>query len=51
MGEVLLKSLAWTDYRLTVLFALIIPLALSIWAVVQKNALHSTFAGYLLASS
>ena len=36
MEETLLRSLAWTDYRLAVLFALIMPLALSVWAVVQK---------------
>jgi hypothetical protein len=36
MDEALLKSLAWTDYRLAVLFAFIMPLALLIWAVVQK---------------
>ena len=36
MEETLLRSLAWTDYRLAVLFALIMPLALSIWALGQK---------------
>ncbi len=36
MEETLLRSLAWTDYRLAVLVALIIPLALSVWAVVQQ---------------
>lgn len=34
-GE-LLRSLVWTDYRLAVLFAVIIPLILLIWAFVQK---------------
>lgn len=34
-GE-LLQSLVWTDYRLAVLFAVIIPLILLIWAFVQK---------------
>ncbi|MEW6494003.1 MAG: DUF3177 family protein [Cyanobacteriota bacterium] len=31
-----LRSLVWTDYRLAVLFAVIIPLILLIWAFVQK---------------
>src|ERR671933_802687 len=34
-GE-LLRSLVWTDYRLAVLIAVIIPLILLIWAFVQK---------------
>ncbi len=31
------KSLVWIDYRLAVLFTVIIPLILLIWAFVQKN--------------
>ncbi|MCT7952459.1 DUF3177 family protein [Ancylothrix sp. C2] len=31
------KSLVWLDYRLAVLFTVIIPLILLIWAFVQKN--------------
>jgi hypothetical protein len=31
-----LRSLVWADYRLAVLFAVIIPLILLIWAFVQK---------------
>lgn len=31
-----LRSLVWTDYRLAVLFTVIIPLILLIWAFVQK---------------
>jgi len=33
----LLRSLVWTDYRLAVLFMVFLPLALLIWAFVQKN--------------
>jgi hypothetical protein len=36
MQEALLRSLVWTDYRLAVLFTVIIPLILLIWAFVQK---------------
>lgn len=32
----LLRSLIWTDYRLAILFAVLIPLVLLIWAFVQK---------------
>lgn len=31
-----LRSLVWTDYRLMVLFAVIIPLGLLIWSVIRK---------------
>ena len=31
------EPLVWTDYRLAVLFAVIVPLVLLIWAFVQKN--------------
>ncbi|MGF1567153.1 MAG: DUF3177 family protein [Nodosilinea sp.] len=33
----LLRTVVWTDYRLAVLFAVFLPLALLIWAFVQKN--------------
>jgi hypothetical protein len=36
MQDELLRSLVWTDYRLAVLFAVLIPLILLIWAFVQK---------------
>ncbi|MBD1808772.1 DUF3177 family protein [Microcoleus sp. FACHB-SPT15] len=36
MQEEILRSLVWTDYRLAVLFAVIVPLILLIWAFVKK---------------
>ncbi|MCC5635027.1 DUF3177 family protein [Nostoc sp. CHAB 5844] len=36
MAEVWFRPYIWTDYRLAVLFTLIIPLILLIWAFVQK---------------
>ena len=36
MQDQLLRSLVWTDYRLALLFTVIIPLILLIWAFVQK---------------
>ena len=36
MQDQFLRSLVWTDYRLAVLFTVIIPLILLIWAFVQK---------------
>jgi hypothetical protein len=36
MQEQFLRSLVWTDYRLALLFTVIIPLILLIWAFVQK---------------
>lgn len=36
MQEQFLRSLVWADYRLAVLFAVIIPLILLIWAFVKK---------------
>lgn len=36
MSEELLRSLVWTDFRLAVLFAVILPLVLLIWAFVQR---------------
>jgi hypothetical protein len=36
MGEVWFRPYIWTDYRLAVVFTLIIPLILLIWAFVQK---------------
>lgn len=37
MSEALLRSLVWLDFRLAVLFTVILPLALLIWAFVEKN--------------
>lgn len=36
-NEVWLRPLIWMDYRLAVLFAVIVPLILLIWAFVQKS--------------
>ncbi|HEY9648462.1 MAG TPA: DUF3177 family protein [Chroococcidiopsis sp.] len=36
MSEVLLRSLIWTDFRVAVLFAVILPLILLVWAFVQQ---------------
>ncbi|HEY9634076.1 MAG TPA: DUF3177 family protein [Coleofasciculaceae cyanobacterium] len=36
MQEAILRSIVWTDYRLAILFAVVIPLILLIWAFVQK---------------
>jgi hypothetical protein len=36
MSQDLLQSLVWMDYRLAVLFTVILPLVLLIWAFVQK---------------
>ena len=36
MQDELLRALVWTDYRIAVLFTVIIPLILLIWAFVQK---------------
>jgi hypothetical protein len=36
MQDELLRSLVWTDYRLALLFTVLIPLILLIWAFVQK---------------
>jgi Protein of unknown function (DUF3177) len=36
MSQTLLQSLVWTDYRLAVLFTVILPLLLLIWAFAQK---------------
>ncbi len=36
MQEELLRALVWTDYRLALLFTVILPLILLIWAFVQK---------------
>lgn len=37
LDPALLRSLVWLDYRLAVLFTVFLPLALLIWAFVQKN--------------
>lgn len=36
MQDEILRSLVWTDYRLALLFTVILPLILLIWAFVQK---------------
>ncbi|HAG84133.1 MAG TPA: DUF3177 domain-containing protein [Cyanobacteria bacterium UBA12227] len=36
MQDELLRALVWTDYRLAVLFTVLIPLILLIWALLQK---------------
>jgi hypothetical protein len=36
MSQTLIQSLIWTDYRLAVLFTVILPLVLLIWAFAQK---------------
>lgn len=36
MEENLLKSIAWTDYRLAVLFTIFIPLVLLIWSFLEQ---------------
>lgn len=36
MSQDLLRSLVWTDYRLAVLFTVILPLILLIWALVRR---------------
>ncbi len=36
MGEFWFRPLIWTDYRLAVLFLVIVPLALLAWAVMQQ---------------
>jgi Protein of unknown function (DUF3177) len=37
MNESWLRSLIWTDYRLAVLFTVLIPLTLLIWSLFRKN--------------
>lgn len=37
MSPDLLRSLVWTDYRLAVLFTVVLPLILLIWAFVQRT--------------
>jgi Protein of unknown function (DUF3177) len=36
MSQELLRSLVWTDFRLAVLFTVICPIILTVWALVQK---------------
>lgn len=38
MQDTWLRSLIWTDYRLAVLFTVILPAILIIWAAVQRSA-------------
>ena len=48
----LLQKLVWTDYRLALLFAVLIPLVLLIWAFVQKSeAIQHLLAIYWKVSS
>lgn len=37
MDEIWLRSLAWTDFRIAVLFIIIVPIILLIWAFVRKS--------------
>lgn len=37
MQDTWLRSLVWTDYRLAVLFTVVFPLGLIIWAAVQRS--------------
>lgn len=37
MSPALLRSLVWTDYRLAVLFTVVLPLILLIWSFVQRT--------------
>lgn len=37
MSQELLRSLVWMDYRLAILFTILLPLILSIWALVQQT--------------
>ncbi|MDY6938680.1 MAG: DUF3177 family protein [Cyanobacteriota bacterium] len=46
------RPLVWLDYRLAVLFAVLIPIALSIWAFVRKvDAMQRLFIIYWRVSS
>jgi hypothetical protein len=50
--ESLWQPLVWTDYRLAVLFTVLTPLVLLIWAFVQKNeAIQRLFVIYWRVSS
>lgn len=47
-----LQPLVWTDYRLAVIFALIIPLVIFVWAFVQKaEAIQHLMITYLRVAS
>jgi len=37
MDEMLLRILVWTDYRLAVIFTMLIPLGLLVWAAVKRS--------------
>jgi hypothetical protein len=37
MSQELLRSLIWTDYRLAVLFAVLLPLILLLWATIKQR--------------
>lgn len=52
MSQELLRSLVWTDYRLAVLFTVVIPLILSIWCFIQRaDAMQRLLVIYWRVSS
>lgn len=52
MSLELLRSLIWTDYRLAVLFTVVLPLILSVWCFVQRvDAIQRLFVIYWRVSS
>jgi len=52
MQDAWLRSLVWTDYRLAVLFTLILPVVILIWATVQQsNAIVRLLLVYWRVSS
>ncbi len=52
MSTELLRSLVWTDYRLALLFGVLMPLGLLIWALVKKaEAIQRLLTTYWRVSS
>ncbi|MEO1210854.1 MAG: DUF3177 family protein [Cyanobacteria bacterium J06638_20] len=52
MSQELLRSLVWTDYRLAVLFSVLLPLVLLLWATVkQREAMQRLLIIYWRVSS
>ncbi|WP_008316702.1 DUF3177 family protein [Leptolyngbya sp. PCC 6406] len=52
IDPVLLESLVWTDYRLAVLFSVLMPLVLLTWAFIRKSeALHLLLTIYWKVAS
>jgi hypothetical protein len=52
MSQSLIQSLIWTDYRLAILFTVIVPLILLIWAFAQKvEAIQRLLAIYWRVAS